>query len=606
MEKDQLSRKLAVILHADVVGSTKLVQKNEALAHKNIQTCFNRFSELIKTYSGTTREIRGDALVAEFGRASDAVIAALAFQQSNGEFDASIDDEFRPRLRIGISLGEVVIADKTITGAGIVLAQRLEQLAEPGGVVVQGSVYETVPIRLPLEFQSLGEQLLKGFDQPVKAFVANIEPGKEIPIPEKILETAIEISADKQTQLDIEDKPSIAVLPFNNMSGNPEHVYFADGISEDIITALSRFRDLLVIARNSSFIYRGESVDIRQIGRDLDVLYVLEGSVRQAGNRVRVTAQLVETSTGNHIWAERFDRSLDDIFEVQDEITALVASTVGQQVRVAETRNSLLRDQQNLRARDLIAHVQWHCDKLTEGDFAKARELCSSAIERYPRYVAAHSLLAFINIMELIYDWGDRSPEDLAHDATDAARTAITIDSDDEAAHTYLAIVYWLIGQHDAAIKECEFVIRLNPNYAFAIGVLGIVHAYSGADSYESAVQNLEKAIRLSPNDPWLQYYLAQRGTAEFYIGNYDAALEWHQKAAQRNPDFAAAHRWIAATSALKGDSERARAEMKEIVRLEPQLTIAAYTRMKKQLYKYEKDFEKYIEGLRVAGLPEK
>ena len=340
---DHHSRKLAVLLHADVVGSTELVQRDESVAHERIQDSFRRFSETIKAYGGITQEIRGDALVAEFARASDAVTAAIAFQIENTGSNAQLEDDIQPQLRIGISLGEVIVADNTITGAGVVLAQRLEQLAAPGGVVVQGSVSETVPRRLPFDFDSLGEQSLKGFDQPVRAFIVRGKPDAVIPGPElPIADTGPgDVAADnfeERPSLEFSDKPSIAVLPFDNMSGDPEQEYFADGIAEDVITALSRFHDLLVIARNSSFTYRGMSADVRQVGRELDVLYVLEGSVRVVGNRVRITAQLVEALTGNHIWAERFDRSLEDVFEVQDEITALVAATVGQQVHVAEVK----------------------------------------------------------------------------------------------------------------------------------------------------------------------------------------------------------------------------------------------------------------------------
>jgi class 3 adenylate cyclase len=236
MEKDQLSRKLAVILHADVVGSTSLVQQNETLAHERIQAVFHQFSETIISYGGITRELRGDALVAEFERASDAVPAALAFQVLNREFNSKLDDDIQPQLRIGISLGEVIIADNTITGAGVVLAQRLEQLAEPDGVVLQGSVSETIPARMPFEFESLGEQVLKGFDQPVRAFAVKLKPSEELPVPEV---STTPQKADSTT-LEIPDKPSIAVLPFNNMSGDPEQEFFADGIAEDIAQQLLR------------------------------------------------------------------------------------------------------------------------------------------------------------------------------------------------------------------------------------------------------------------------------------------------------------------------------------------------------------------------------
>ena len=313
MEKDQLSRKLAVILHADVVGSTALVQKNETLAHERIQSAFENFSEIIKAYGGIAREIRGDALVAEFDRASDAVAAALAFQIINGEFNSTLIDDIQPQLRIGISLGEVIIADNTITGAGVVLAQRLEQLAEPGGAVVQGSVSETVPSRMPFEFEGLGEQMVKGFDQPVRAFIATLKSGEKPPAPDEMVSASEATPSGPQ----IPDEPSIAVLPFTNMSNDPEQEYFSDGITEDIITALSKISSMLVIARNSTFIYKGKAVDVKQVGRDQGVRYVLEGGVRKAGNRVRITAQLIDTTTGQHRWAERYDRNMEDIFAVQ-------------------------------------------------------------------------------------------------------------------------------------------------------------------------------------------------------------------------------------------------------------------------------------------------
>ncbi|MCH8106451.1 MAG: adenylate/guanylate cyclase domain-containing protein, partial [Proteobacteria bacterium] len=308
MGKDRLTRKLAVILHADVVGSTLLVQKNDVLAHQRIQAVFNNFAETIAAYGGVAREIRGDAIVAEFDRASDAVTAAVAFQAKNEESVKSLDDDIRPLLRIGISLGEVIIADSTITGTGVVLAQRLEQLAESGGVVVQGSVSETVPTRMPFEFENLGEQVLKGFEQPVRAFIARLRVGEELPTPDT---DATPKNVEPEI-LEVPNKPSIAVLSFENLSGDHEQEYFSDGISEDLTTALSRFDWLFVIARNSAFTYKGVAVDVKRVGRELGVRYVLEGSVRRAGDRVRVNAQLIDTETDSDVWAEQFDRKLSE------------------------------------------------------------------------------------------------------------------------------------------------------------------------------------------------------------------------------------------------------------------------------------------------------
>ena len=320
---DRPSRKLAVVLHADVVGSTELVQRNESIAHERIQDGFRRFSETIGAYGGITQEIRGDALVAEFARASDAVTAALAFQIGNADSNAQLEDDIRPQLRIGISLGEVIVADNTITGEGIVLAQRLEQLAVPGGVVVQGSVSETVPKRLPFDFNSLGEQMLKGFDQPVRAFTVQLKPGELVPDSESdAVERKIGNSdPHEQPALELPDKPSIVVLPFTNMSSDPEQEYFSDGVSEDIITDLSKMSGLFVIARNSSFAYKNKAINVSDICRKLGVRFALEGSIRKADSRIRINAQLIDGTTGGHVWAERYDRELADIFAVQDEVT---------------------------------------------------------------------------------------------------------------------------------------------------------------------------------------------------------------------------------------------------------------------------------------------
>ena len=285
------TRKLAVLLHADVVGSTALMRLNESVAHERMQDAFRRFSEIIAEHGGTAHEIRGDALVAEFRKASDAVAAGTTFQSANANHNESLGDQVRPVVRVGIALGEVVVADGTITGEGIVLAQRLEQLAEPGGVCIQGAAYETVPKRLPFTYENLGEQQLKGFDELIRAYA--VRPGP--------LASPSDLVASSERNVDTlksPDKPSIAVLPFTNMSGDAEQEFFSDGITEDIITELSRFSMFAVIARNSSFAFKGKSVDIKEIGFSLGVDYILEGSVRKSGHRVRVTAQLIEADTG--------------------------------------------------------------------------------------------------------------------------------------------------------------------------------------------------------------------------------------------------------------------------------------------------------------------
>jgi adenylate cyclase len=328
MKKDQLSRKLAVILHADVVGSTELVRQDESLAHRRIRDAFQLFSETIVRHNGLAHEIRGDAIVAEFPKASDGVAASIEFQAKNEAQVQELPDPIRPVLRIGIAMGEVVVADNTVTGEGIVLAQRLEQLAESGGICIQGAVYETIPRRLPYEYVNLGKRELKGFDEPIRVYA--VKPRSQ----------AHTQTQQKVTTTDYADKPSIAVLPLSNMSGDSEQEYFSDGITEDIITELSRFTMLYVVARHSSFAFKGKRIDIKEIAEKLGAQYIVEGSVRRAGNRTRITAQLIDAGTGNHIWGERYDRELDDIFAVQDEVTRAIVATIAAQLGKTVSENA--------------------------------------------------------------------------------------------------------------------------------------------------------------------------------------------------------------------------------------------------------------------------
>ena len=357
--EEHSQRKLAVILHADVVGSTHLVQKNESVAHHRIQDAFRRFSATIEAYNGVTHELRGDALVAEFARASDAVSAALLFQNQNVEHNAALKDDIQPRLRVGISLGEVVVADHTVTGEGVVLAQRLEQLADPDGVVVQGTVSETVPTRLPFEFESLGEQMLKGFEQPVRAFAARLEAEASIPEPEAIGEASRALPGTKgkrrawvigvaavifvgvvgafvwqntheEAVLDFPSGPRLAVMPFENL-GEEEEQYFSEGLTEDLITTLSRFADMVVFPRQTTSQLSKEGASCREIGDALNADFILYGTLRRFDKSLRVTTKLLDAKDCAQLWSENYDGSLtaEDVYSVQDDIISQVAGSVG-------------------------------------------------------------------------------------------------------------------------------------------------------------------------------------------------------------------------------------------------------------------------------------
>ncbi|MFA9421430.1 MAG: adenylate/guanylate cyclase domain-containing protein, partial [Gammaproteobacteria bacterium] len=512
MEKDHLSRKLAVILHADVVGSTSLVQQNEMLAHQRIQTAFHQFSETISSYGGITHELRGDALVAEFNRASDAVPAAIAFQALNEEANNALEDDLRPQLRIGISLGEVVIADNTVTGAGVVLAQRLEQLADTGGVVVQGSVAETVPTRMPFNFESLGEQMLKGFDQPVRAFSASLQEGQTLPAPEV---TATLSSAEPARELP--EKPSIAILPFQNMSADPEQEYFADGITEDIITELSKISGLMVISRTSTFTYKGRATKAQEVCRDLGVRYMLEGSVRKAGQQVRITAQLIDGISGGHLWAERYDRGLADIFAVQDDVTEKIVGALEVNLVTDANDRPARMETDNPEAYDCVLRGREQFRLFSKDGNLNASRLYKQAIELDPNYAAAYAGLA----MTCLHEWFQGSQDEL-ESAYNLALKANDLGPSLPIVCEALGNVQLFRRQYDEAVAVARRWIMIEPGNADAYANLAGALIVRGEP--EQVISLVDKAMRLNPFYPF--YYILYKGLAYQEMERYEEALD--------------------------------------------------------------------------------
>ena len=596
MEKDQLSRKLAVILHADVVGSTALVQQNEILAHERFQAAFNNLSETITAYGGVPREIRGDALVAEFDRASDAVTAAIAFQAKNEEANENLDDEIRPSLRIGISLGEVIVADSTITGTGVVLAQRLEQLAEPGGVVVQGSVSETVLTRMPFDFESLGEQILKGFDQPVRAFSACLRSGSELPASEG----RTSLKTEEQDGLQVPDQPSIAVLPFTNMSADPEQDFFADGMTEDIITALSKVSSMMVIARNSTFIYKGKAVDVRQVGRDQGVRYVLEGGVRKAGQRVRITAQLIDASTGKHRWAERYDRDLEDIFAVQDEITRRIVSELDVHLRVGEEARLTSGGTDNLEAWECVRIGADLLDGYRAVDVPEALRLAQKAIDIDPKYAQAWGLLAACH-------WhaqgqpgvSEEERERLLKSAQEYNQKTLKLDPSSAHAIAGLALYDLHLRKYDDAVTNVNKSVKLAPNNASALAISAAILVKCGQP--QIALERIQKAMRLSPVYPW--WYLMMLGQSSRLLGMTDAAIDAYSEIVRLDSD---SFEGLIGLAQILGESNRireAKATAAEVLRVNPEFSVSEWVGY--LAYKEPAEILRYAEGLRKAGLPE-
>ena len=591
---EEPTRKLAVLLHADVIGSTSLVQQNETVAHQRIQDAFRRFSVTIANHGGIAHEIRGDAIVVEFSRASDAITAALEFQASNSACNKTLPDKIRPELRVGIAMGEVVIADNTVTGEGIVLAQRLEQLAEPGSVCIQGAVYETIPKRLPFDYEDLGERELKGFNTPVRVYTVKQPFQPNTPIS---LETG---TTDKI------DKPSIAVLPFTNMSGDPEQEYFSDGISEDIITELSRFRTLFVIARNSSFAFKGGGVDIKQIGRKLGVQYVVEGSVRRAGNRVRITAQLIEAETGNHIWAERYDRDLEDIFAVQDEVTRSIVAVLPGRVQNSVAEQASRKPTDNLKAYEHMLRGKALRDGLNAIDTAKARQHYEKALAIDPDYARAYMYLADTYVVDGWLGLANTNAPDMA---LRLARKGASLDNNDVYIQDQLGYAFLCAGLWEDAEVQFDKTISKIVNEAESMGWCG--YGFMLLGRHDKAQQTVLEAMRLDPFHPpaldWILgqiYYFAEQFEDVIRVLMGEALLNSLAHAFLVGA-FAQLERFDEAETALASFIKVRHQEFQSRNLVVEKDTIEALAGSYRNMWRLEADWRHIADGLRKAGLPD-
>jgi TolB-like protein/Flp pilus assembly protein TadD len=587
-----MERRLAAILAADVVGYTRLMGEDEAgtlvalKAHRE-----ELIDPTVARRRGRLVKLMGDGALVEFASALDAVACAAEVQRGMADRNAEVPEAKRIVFRIGINLGDVIIEGDDLYGEGVNVAARLEGLAKPGGIYLSAKVHDEVRSKLDLAFEDLGRQQLKNIDEPVQVWGWVVDG----PL---TAGTAREMDgAPTQAQ---RGKPSIAVLPFDNMSGDPEQEYFSDGITEDVITELSRFRQLSVIARNSSFQYKGQSSNLQNVGQELQVEYVIEGSVRKAGNRVRVTAQLIEIASGSHIWAERYDRDLEDIFAVQDEIVQRIISSVAPGIVSAEMQRAQRKDVETLDAWDRIMRAHWHLARFTMEDNSEARRLLTEAAQIDPNSALALGDLAMIHTFDAIWNWGISRDQSLAA-AGEAARRAVAIDENNAWGHIALGVVEAFLGHHDEAVRRLERAIEISPNDPNAHGQLGFALALSGDSN--GAITRLEEAMRLSPRDPFLAFWIMSRAVAAYVAENHDETIQWCNKIIAENPRFPGAYRILAATYGELGETEQARMAIEELLRQMPGLTLAA---TREQVpWKMSEHAERYLDGLRKAGLPE-
>jgi TolB-like protein/Tfp pilus assembly protein PilF len=543
----------------------------------------------VAEHRGRIVKTTGDGVLIEFPSVVDAVRYAVEVQRGMAERNIDVPAERRIDLRIGINLGDVIIESDDIYGDGVNVAARLEALAEPGGICVSRVVRDQVRDKLDFAFDDLGEQNVKNIARPVRVFrvVTNIET-----------EAALPSTDAEAATLAMSDRPSIAVLPFTNMSGDPEQEYFVDGIVEDIITGLSRIKWLFVIARNSTFVYKGRAVDLKQVGRELGVRYVLEGSLRKAGNRVRITGQLIEVASGTHVWAERYDRALDDIFEVQDEITLSVVGAIEPNLRQAEIERARRKRPDNLDAYDLYLRALPHVHVFMPEDAAQALELLDRALVLQPDYPAAHAAVAWCH--EMRYMRGGLHPADKKA-ALEHAQAAIEAGADDAMTLATAGFVIGLVAHdYDTAMDVIDRALTLTPSSALALGLGATILAHAGDDG--KAVDYAERALRLTPFGRETTVPYGALVLAHYVSGNFSESAAAGGRAAQANPRFS--YPQVVQTAALvqSGRLDDAKAVARRVLECEPDFTVSGFVRAHTGRAEI---WEPIGEALRRIGLPE-
>jgi len=629
MSTKDFKRKLSAILSADVAGYSRLMGEDEAATVEAITTYREIMGGLIRQHRGGVVDSPGDNLLAEFGSVVDAVQCAVAVQKEFQARNAELPENRRMEFRIGINLGDVIEEEDRIYGDGVNIAARLESLADPGGICVSKTAFDHIETKLPLGYEYLGDQTVKNIARPVGAYRVLMEPrvtvagevekGKAVPVGRRKAIFAggialilvviagliwnfyfrpppMEPASVEKMAFPLPDKPSIAVLPFTNMSEDPKQEYFCDGMTEQIITGLSKLPKLFVIARNSTFAYKGKPVKVQKVAEDLGVRYVLEGSVQRSGDRVRITAQLIDATTGHHVWSERYDRDLKDIFALQDEITMKIVTAMQVELTEGERAGLLQKGTNNLEAYLRNLRGDEYYWRYTEENNARARQLAKEAIALDPEYAVAYTLLGRTHMMDARLGWSKSRRESMDR-ALELVQKALALDDTCVPALFSLSYIHRQKRQYEKSIAEIERVIELNPNSADAYAHLaGRLYALGRG---EEAIASVKKAMRLNPMSPW--FYIYWLGMSHWVMGQYAEAIEAFKKGLNLRPTNLVLHVVLTTSYSLLGRDEEARAEAAEVLKLDPKFSVDKYA--KRLPFKNQALTKRYVDGLRKAGL---
>ncbi len=627
MATEKVKRKLAAILSADVKGYSRLMGEDEEGTLQALRSCKEVMINLFRQYGGRVVGTAGDSLLVEFASVVDAVKCGVEIQKELKSCNADLTEERRMEFRIGINLGDVIEEEDTIYGDGVNIAARVQSLAEGGGICISATVYDQVEKKLKLGYEYLGEQTVKNIAGPIRVYRVRMEPEtasakvdqEKKPVGRRLSKAALgmiavlviagavilylfalrpsppktEVAAKEKMAFPLPDKPSIAVVPFVNMSEDPKQEFLCDGITEEIITALSKVRNLFVISRQSTSTYKGKPVKVKQVSEELGVRYILEGSVQRSGDRIRITAQLIDALTGNHLWAERYDRDLRDVFALQDEITLKIITALQVKLTAGETVHVMAKGAKNIDA--FIKYMQATELLQNKEANAQARGLLEEAIALDPEYPRLYVGLAMTHIMDVWFSTTESNEQSLAR-AFELAQKAISLDDSNAAAYSTLGWVYAMKRQYDKAIAECERAVSLSPNSADNLMRLGLVLTWAGRA--EEGTKYLQQAIRLYPFPP--ASYYNNLAVAYRDSGQYEKAIEECKKALQRDPNSQFPYIHMAVSYIRLGREEEARAAAAEILRINPKFSLEHYAKI---IPFTQPVVDRVIEDLRQAGL---